>query len=351
MIAEGALARPLFNDATRKLAVSCAVFSYFVGLLGRLPLLENKVLAVAYSFALDTIVVVLGVASIRLVMRSRLSDLNVISLGVVLVGAAVGAVLMMGVAWFVRFVAPAFPHPSTPALTIFLYYGFVFSMWGIAAFWVKTQMRAVEEAVHAANAERAAALSELRRLRMQLDPHFIFNALNTALVEVSQKPARAVRMLRELSSYLRYSLDTADMHLMPIAAELAMIRSFLRVQDIRFGARLKSSVTAEEQTKRRLIPTFLLLPLVENATKYGIPNDDNVLEVDVSVSSDGDATVIKVTNTGELSLARPGEFSTRTGLSNLRARLALHYPDRHSFDMAQVGDRVSVTCVLQGEPC
>lgn len=337
--------------ATIMLIVCCAIFTYMIGLIARVPLFEDKATAITFSLGLDTVIVALSIVLINVIMRSNFSDVNLTTFVAVLVAALFCAALAISAATFIRYVFPFIPHPPQLPVTIFVYYTFLFCIWGMAACWIKMQARATEEAVNAADAARAAAVSELRRLRMQLDPHFLFNALNTALVEVNQQPKRAVRMLRELSSYLRYSLDTADTHVVPIAAELAMIRSFLRVQDIRFGARLKSSVSADEISKRRLVPTFLLLPLIENATKYGVPNDENILHVDVSVTSEDDTTTITVTNTGDLSLTRPAEWGTRTGLSNLQARLALHYPGRHAFDMTQVGEKVCVTCTLKGEPC
>jgi LytS/YehU family sensor histidine kinase len=137
----------------------------------------------------------------------------------------------------------------------------------------------------------------------------------------------------------------------PVSAELAMIRSFLRVQDIRFGAKLKHTITAHDDAKRRLIPAFLLQPLIENAAKYGIPDDDNILRIDIVVVLRDDDLLITVSNTGELVLSKSGHWGTRTGLSNLKSRLALHYPDRHTFEMAQSGTNVCVTCILRGEPC
>ena len=342
---------PAFDKVTGKLIVSCAVFTYVIGLIARLPLYEDKMLAAILSLSLDTLIVVFNVIFVKVIMRSKFFQVNITAFAVIVAVSILCAFIMMTVSAFTRYLFATIGAPRQLPLMIVLYYTFIFCIWGMAACWINMQVRATEEAVTVANAERAAAVSELRRLRMQLDPHFLFNALNTALVEVNQQPKRAVRMLRELSSYLRYSLDTADIMFVPLAAELAMIRSFLRVQDIRFGAKLKYTIAAQEGTKRRLIPTFLLLPLIENAAKYGIPDDKNILHVDVEVALRDDDIVVTVVNTGDLALAQPGLWSTRTGLSNLRARLALHYPDRHSFEMIQTGQNVCVTCVLKGEPC
>lgn len=340
-----------FDNVTTKLIISCALFTYLIGIVARVSSFEDTTVAILLSLSIDTLIVVANVFFIKIIMRSKFFQVNITSFLVILVASVACSFVVVGVIALARKTFPSIAPPIQLQPIIVIYYTFIFCIWGMAACWINMQIRATDEAINMANAERAVAVSELRRLRMQLDPHFLFNALNTALVEVNQQPKRAVRMLRELSSYLRYSLDTADVLFVPVAAELAMIRSFLRVQDIRFGAKLKYTIVAEEGTKRRLIPTFLLLPLIENAAKYGIPDDDNILHVDVTVAlRDGDL-VMTVANTGDLALAGAGPSGTRTGLSNLQARLALHYPGRHSFEMIQAGQNVCVTCILTGEPC
>jgi two-component system, LytTR family, sensor kinase len=338
------------NKDTKRLVILCILFTYAIGLLVRVPTYDDKLVGVIFSLTIDTIVVLLTIPYFKLLLRPFFTEINLVTFIVTFAASLICSTIIVTTATLIRHFFPIVANPYRP-LAVFTYFTLLYCLWGMAAFWLKMQVKATTEAVNAANAARAAAISELKRLRMQLDPHFLFNSLNTALVEVNHQPKRAILMLRELSNYLRYSLDTADVHVVPVSAEVAMIRSFLRVQDIRFGAKLKYSIVAQEETKRRLVPTFLLQPLIENAVKYGIPDDDNVLHIDVVVALQNDDIVITVTNTGDLALTKPDQWGTRTGLSNFQNRLALHYPDRHSVEMTQSGPNVRVTCILKGEPC
>jgi sensor histidine kinase YesM len=335
-----------------QMMATLAFLTFGVGLMARVPVYDNKLIAITFSFAVDSIILLVAIPYTLLILRSRFNEISLVTILSSVVSSALCGSIVIGIVTLIRYFFPVVGnHYHERLFLMAAYFVFIFYIWSLAAFWVKTQRRAIEEAVYAADAERAAAVSELKRLRMQLDPHFLFNALNTATVEVTQRPKRAVLMLRELSNYLRYSLDTADVHLVPVAAEMAMARSFLRIQDIRFGAKLKHSISAQEDTKRRMIPALMLQPLIENAIKYGVPDENNVLHVSAAVTRRDDDLIITVVNTGELALSGFPPSGTGTGLSNLRSRLALHYPGRHCFDIAQSGQNVSVTCILKGEPC
>jgi hypothetical protein len=340
-----------FNATTWKVLAVCALITYAFGLGARVPTYQDKTLGFFFSLYVDTLIVFVALPFIAAIMRSKYNRLNLVSIALMVLAAAGCAVVVLSLNALTIYFFPflANPHQNRP-LMVTAYYTIVISIWALAAFSVKTHALATEEALNAANAAHAATASELKRLRTQLDPHFLFNALNTAVVEIPHRPKRAVLMLRELSNYLRYSLDTAEVQLVPVSVELAMIRSFLRIQDIRFGAKLKHTITVRDDAKRRTIPAFLLQPLIENAAKFGLPDDDNILRIAIAVALEESNLVITVSNTGELTLSNAAHRGTGTGLSNLRSRLALHYPDRHSFEMAQVGRDVCVTCVLRGEP-
>lgn len=337
---------------TKRLILFCVLFTYLMGFMARVPTYDDVWVGALFSVGMDTFLLLVILGFLWIVMSLKTVEINVRALLMMLVAAAIGTGLLMLVSNGVRLLLPAVSnnYQSRPFI-VFVYVGLLFGLYGMAALWMKSQMKAAEAAINAAHAERAAAMSELRRLRMQLDPHFLFNALNTALVEVVHRPKRAVMMLRELSEYLRYSLDMADINFVPVAAELAMVRCFLRVQDMRFGAKLKVRLKAENAVKQRLVPCFMLQPLIENAVKYGIPDDRDGLNITLDVAAIGEDLVVTVTNGGSLSLSDRPRPGTKTGLANLRARLALHFPDRHAFEIKQIGETVCVTCVLTGQPC
>lgn len=271
----------------------------------------------------------------------------------VIVGIAYSAFARFGLTVMFAAIVPPPIHPFAPASVIF-YYGLLSLSFYLTWVWmigIETSAARDLAAQQAQNdAESRVLQSELRRLRNQIDPHFLFNCLNTAITEVHERPKRATALLRELSAYLRYSLDIADRSLSPMAAEFAALRSFLRVQDVRFGSKLASRVVLDRAARERLVPTLLLQPLIENATKYGIPGDDGVLHVTVDAIAEGEVLTITVTNTGLLQPHPSAQPSTRVGLANLRSRLILHYADRASFSLDQVGDDVVARLVLNGSP-
>lgn len=219
--------------------------------------------------------------------------------------------------------------------------------WGLGYFWLKAEAEAHRQRDHARKAQDEARNMELQMLRSQLDPHFLFNSLNGISAEIGPHPDTAVEMIDELSDYLRYSLDHRKQVLAPLSAELDTMDAYLRMEKARFGNRLLASVTADEKTRHRQVPSFLLQPFVENAVKHGLQDSSRPLEITIQASSTRDLLDIVVSNTGAL------HHSSRegVGLSTLRRRLELHYPHRHTFSLAADGAFVRARLTLEGEPC
>jgi hypothetical protein len=225
--------------------------------------------------------------------------------------------------------------------------------WSLGYFWINAERAEQEEHRHAMRAEAEALRAELEELRLQLDPHFLFNALNGVAEEIPDRPTAALAMLRDLTAYLRHSLDGINQTVVTVEAELAGLSAYLRVQQARFGDRLRVAIQTEPAARERRIASFLLQPLVENAVKHGRRESGLDLEIDIRLS--GDTLEVMISNTGSLEPAtrsrrrRPG-----IGLENVRRRLALHYPGRHEFTLQQKDGaeaKVVATLVLEGEPC
>jgi two-component system LytT family sensor kinase len=234
-----------------------------------------------------------------------------------------------------------------------IHYSLVLAGWSLGYFWIHAEIGKRSEHRHAMAAEAEALRAELEELRLQLDPHFLFNALNGVAEEIPEHPEAALAMLRDLTAYLRHSLDGINQTVVTVEAEVGGLAAYLRVQQARFGERLRTRLQTEPTAASRRIASFLLQPLVENAVKHG--RRDNGLDVGIDVRLVGDALHIEIENTGTLEngtksrLRRPG-----IGLENVRRRLALHYPGRHQFTLRDRGtgqDKVVATLVLEGEPC
>ncbi|WP_296522249.1 sensor histidine kinase [Rhodoplanes sp.] len=231
------------------------------------------------------------------------------------------------------------------------YFSIVFVTWGLAHFWAAAEDDARSEKRRAAAAEAEALKAELHHLRHQLDPHFLFNALNGIAVEIHDDPDAAVGMVRDLGEYLRYSLDQRNRTVTTFASELDAVRSYLDVQKTRFGPELNYRLTADEVARRRQMPSFLLQPLVENAVKHGFKAGITPLAIAVSAAAGNDTLQITVAGEGILRPDWRLAGDPGVGLSVLRRRLELHYPGRHDFGMRQIGNTVTAELRLQGEPC
>lgn len=174
-----------------------------------------------------------------------------------------------------------------------------------------------------AEAEIAARDAELHVLRAQLNPHFLFNALNSIFAEADDNPARVKAITLNLSELLRFSLRQRG-HVGPLGAEIAAIENYLKVERSRFEERLQWRINASPAAREALVPTSLLLPLVENAIKYGLQTSPVRLEVTVSVELCDGTLSACVENSGHWLEPDPtATRSTGIGLANLRRRLIL----------------------------
>ena len=233
------------------------------------------------------------------------------------------------------------------------HYAIMLAAWSLCYFWVHAEVAEAAEHKRAMRAEAEALRAELEELRLQLDPHFLFNALNGVAEEIPEHPDAALAMLRDLTSYLRHSLDGINQTVVTVEAEVGGLTAYLRVQQARFGDRLKTTLHTDPAAASRRIASFLLQPLVENAVKYGRREEGLCVGVDIRLT--GDVLKIEIENTGSLESApKPRQRRSGIGLENVRRRLALHYPGRHQFSLSDRGEaenKVVARLVLEGEPC
>jgi sensor histidine kinase YesM len=179
--------------------------------------------------------------------------------------------------------------------------------------------------------ERSFSQARLNALRMQLDPHFLFNALNTVSSQVERDPRLARSMIEHLGDLLRLSLDARDKQEVPLAEEMAFLDHYLAIQRIRFGASLRIETYVAPEVKYALVPCLIVQPLVENAIRHGISCRASGGAVSVSAQRSAERIEIRVTDDG-VGLP-PGwtlETSTGLGLSVTRERIAGLYPDGSS---------------------
>ncbi len=197
-------------------------------------------------------------------------------------------------------------------------------------------------------ADALAHEARLQMLRYQLNPHFLFNALNSIGALAAEDPARVQTMVSELSAFLRYSLLDPTSFVVPLADELRAVQHYLAIEQIRFEEDLEVSYAVDAAAAERTVPAFILLPLVENAVKHGQVTSPTPLRVRIYATVKGDVLSIEVANTGDWidseARAQSKSTSTGTGLRNLRQRLAEQYPARHRFEHSEQNGWV-VACI------
>ena len=181
---------------------------------------------------------------------------------------------------------------------------------------VEAASRASRRALEADVAQRDA---ELRALRAQLDPHFLFNSLNSIAGLIAVEPARAREMCQLLGEFLRESLHVGTVVRIPLSREVALVEQYLRIEQVRFGVRLRVDLQVAPETTAALVPPLLLQPLVENAVRHGVAMRLDGGIVALSTRRVDDRVVVAVTNPRDADSRRGG---TGFGLAIVRRRLA-----------------------------
>jgi two-component system LytT family sensor kinase len=230
-----------------------------------------------------------------------------------------------------------------------VYYSAVFLGWALAYLWIKAEADVRSERVRRSEAQEAALHAELHQLRLQLDPHFLFNALNTVAVEIPERPGTALEMTHRIAAYLRYSLDNHSRRLCTLADEIEAVRAYMRIQELRFEGRLECKVDSEPAADTTPVPHLIIQTLVENAVKHGLQSPVQRFTVHVTVRQQDETLAITVSNPGRLAMQERDRPAV--GLANLRRRLELHYPLGHDLTLTQHGDRVVAQLIARGAAC
>jgi two-component system, LytTR family, sensor kinase len=206
-------------------------------------------------------------------------------------------------------------------------------------------------------AQKALSLAhraQLQMLRYQVNPHFLFNALNSvrALIDEDKKNAKA--MITELSEFLRYSLLMRNHTRVTLQNELEAIRHYLSIEKKRFEDKLDVTFEIDPQAQEYPVLSFLLHPFVENAIKYGMKTSLMPLRIRIQVSATYDQLQVVISNTGSwLNIATEIERKqngTGTGLENVRARLDNAYPNNYRLETQENNGWVQVLLTIHTHP-
>lgn len=231
----------------------------------------------------------------------------------------------------------------------FIYYMGILSIWTLIYFGVSAELAARTERLSKMKAETRSLKLELEHLQLQIEPHFLFNSLNTIVAEIADRPAVAEEMTRRLADYLRYSLDRRGRGLCRLEEDIEAAQAYIRIQALRFERQLECRCQIDPATLKINIPHMTLQGLAENAIKHGMRSAHGRFLIHIRTRLQGDVLVIEVDNPGQLEapfdLAQGGG-----GLGNLCRRLALRYADRYEFSLGQRGDTTVAAIRLRGDP-
>ena len=206
---------------------------------------------------------------------------------------------------------------------------------------VRLQQRRQEQDLLAQELRVQSSQSELKALRAQINPHFLFNALNTVASLIHSNPARADRAVEQLSEVFRHTLRRSDSEWTPLDQELAFATAYLDVEEARFGDRLQYTIDADAEARRALVPAMIVHTLVENAVKHGVAQRRGVGTLDIRATVTGGRLTVAVNDNGPGpqdtadAFARARREGEQFGLRNVRDRLHGHFGDAAAFSLTR----------------
>lgn len=211
----------------------------------------------------------------------------------------------------------------------------VLAGWSALYFGINFYLIVEDQADQMVQLESQASSAQLAMLRYQLNPHFLFNTLNSISTLVLLKQTdRANAMLARLSNFLRYTLANEPTAHVTLAQEVETLKLYLEIEKMRFEQRLRPEFDVDPRTMKARLPSLLLQPLVENAIKYAVTPQEEGAEIRVGARLAGERVQITVSDTGPGLIEgrnRPS-LSTGVGLTNIRERLAQAFGPDHRFE-------------------
>ncbi len=195
-----------------------------------------------------------------------------------------------------------------------------------------------EKETVAAQLETQLANAKIEALRMQLNPHFLFNTMNSISSLMRSDIDAADSLLEQLSSLLRMTLERRDVQLIPLHEEIEFTETYLAMQDMRYLGRVTRTLSVDPELHDALVPAMILQPIVENAYAHGLSKLDRGGRLSIEVRKEGERVKAVVTNSGLGLKTSPAEHSNGygVGLANVKNRLRLHYGENCEFSLFEI---------------
>jgi hypothetical protein len=180
--------------------------------------------------------------------------------------------------------------------------------------------------------QRLVSQAELRALQAQINPHFLFNSLNTLYGTITRGNVEARRLVLNLADVFRYFFHT-DRPLISVEEELKIVRAYLEIEELRLGPKLRTELHVDPEAFTATIPVLSIQPLVENAIKHGVAARTGAGFVNLRIECGSDCIAVRITNSGEWMSAHDDDSATGVGLANVRRRLILCYGERANVEV------------------
>jgi tetratricopeptide (TPR) repeat protein len=197
-------------------------------------------------------------------------------------------------------------------------------------------LKVKEQQVELVKLNEMKTLADLKTLQARINPHFLYNALNSITSLIHERPAEAEEMTIKLSKLFRYSINTQEANWSTVNEELNIVETYLDIERVRFGDRITFTVSADESILSAQIPRFLLQPLVENALKHGLRNKESGGILSVSISDLGGSIEIGVHDNG---IPFQAELNVGYGLQSINDKLSLLYGSGWKMEMINEADK------------
>jgi hypothetical protein len=268
-----------------------------------------------------------------------------------IIGKHLGAAIVAGLIWIVaakglglalgHYFFPRLNERLSPQLPPLFGIGVLLYLLSVSLHYVLFSMESSKEAeTREQEALTLARESELKALKAQINPHFLFNSLNSISALATVDGQRARDMCIKLSDFLRTTLKLGEKQRITLTDELALAKAYLEVEQVRFGARLRVEIDTDADCERCVVPSLLLQPLVENAVKHGIAGLVNGGTIRLEAHCSGGVLRLKICN--EFDAESPAASRHGLGLRNVRERLRALYENRARVNTTTTSDHFAV---------
>ena len=265
------------------------------------------------------------------------------------VASTAGALIWLGAIIPIIIVVKVAPLPPRWIIRDFVseivYAGLPLLGWSFLYFTTEDWLSWNDQEQRLIRASALAQTAQLQMLRYQLNPHFLFNALNSIRALIDEDASKAREMITQLSDFLSYSLQPERYPDVPLRTELQALDHYFAIQKKRYEDKLEVSFEIDPDAREVRVLSFLIHPVVENAVKYGMSTSPMPLRIRITARREGESLNIRVSNTGRWVTPagnRVDSVGTSTGLENVKKRLENAYPGHHLFRSSSTDGWVNV---------